>query len=325
MKNSWILILLTWVYCTSCDHAIQTDSAKKATVAPNTPATDPASGIFANTSNSLDAYWYQGKAELNVYELEQNRYQGIHPGEVLLIFVTEDFLTDKQVKNDNYQNDHSTPVLKTNAISRFTTGLYDYSMMTSVFTPVKTADYSRTLKVTNSSQDWCGQSLSQINLVGNDYRHRLFSYFESEGDQDKTIKADMLEDEIWNRVRQLGVDLPTGELAIIPSMNFLRLRHQNYQAYLANTTMSDYQGDVFAGEQLKVYTITYPRFNRSLAIVFEAKSPFKIVGWQDTYPSAFDDQARTSTARLKNTILEKYWSMNAATEANAAARENLGW
>lgn len=322
MKNNiiWMLLLLLF---TACEHQLKTDSAKTAAIYTSSENLTP--GIFANTTNSLDAYWYQGKAELNVYELEQNRYQGIHPGEVLLIFVSEDFLTDKQVKNDNYQNKNSTPILKTNAICRFTTGLYDYSMMTSVFTPVKTSAHSRTMKVTNSSQDWCGQSLSQINLLEGAYRHQLFSYFENEGDQDIKVSADILEDEIWNRVRQLGRDLPTGEFRIIPSMNYLRLRHQPYQAYQANVRIQAYNADDFSGEELIQYTISYPALNRKLTIVFEDESPYKIVGWQDTYPSAFDGKPRTSTARLKNTVLKKYWNMNADTDANANARKRLGW
>ncbi|MEL7426541.1 MAG: hypothetical protein AAFN81_26350 [Bacteroidota bacterium] len=86
-----------------------------------TTQADP--GPFANTVQGLDKYWYQGLGELNTYELEQNRYQGIHKGQLLLIFVSEDFLTDKQVKNDRYQNPNSTKILKTNSITRFTTGL----------------------------------------------------------------------------------------------------------------------------------------------------------------------------------------------------------
>ena len=45
-------------------------------------------------------YWTQGKAEVNVYELSQNRYKENHSGNVVSIFVTEDFLTEKQVKNE---------------------------------------------------------------------------------------------------------------------------------------------------------------------------------------------------------------------------------
>ena len=51
-------------------------------------------------SDRFSVYWNQGKAELARYELQQVRYGEIHQGDAVLIFVTEDFLKDKQVKYD---------------------------------------------------------------------------------------------------------------------------------------------------------------------------------------------------------------------------------
>jgi hypothetical protein len=44
--------------------------------------------------------WYAGVAEITRYELKQARYRDVHTGDAVLIFVTEDFLTDKQVKHE---------------------------------------------------------------------------------------------------------------------------------------------------------------------------------------------------------------------------------
>ena len=52
----------------------------------------------AALSQEFKDYWYSGEAELTRYELEQARYGEIHRGDAVLIFVTEDFRTDKQVK-----------------------------------------------------------------------------------------------------------------------------------------------------------------------------------------------------------------------------------
>ena len=46
-------------------------------------------------SEKFGDYWYQGKAELNRFELSQVRYGEIRKGDAVLIFVTEDFLKDK--------------------------------------------------------------------------------------------------------------------------------------------------------------------------------------------------------------------------------------
>ncbi len=61
-------------------------------------------------------YWTQGKAEVNVYELSQNRYKENHPGQLVSVFVTEDFLTDKQVKNERYTHPNSTWILTSHTL-----------------------------------------------------------------------------------------------------------------------------------------------------------------------------------------------------------------
>lgn len=279
---------------------------------------------FSNTGDKLDPYWYQGLGEINVYNLQQNRYKDIYDGQVVLIFVTEDFLTDKQVKNEQGKKNHSASVLKLNAINRFTTGIYDYSLMTSVFTPVQTSKWPATMKVTNTGQDWCGQVYSQVNLNKNgEYRQILHSYFEKEGDQENTSTADLLEDEIFNRIRMGWENLPEGKNNIIPSMNFLRLKHQPYAAYSATLSLSDYTGtEIKSDEPLKVYRIEYPEFDRVLDIVFQAKSPYIIEGWKDSYPSVFDQKIRSSIAIRQKTILDNYWSHHSPQDAKM--RENLG-
>ena len=52
-------------------------------------------------SQEFSDYWYAGKAELTSYHLTQSRYGGLHDGDAVLIFVTEDFSKDKQVKLDD--------------------------------------------------------------------------------------------------------------------------------------------------------------------------------------------------------------------------------
>ena len=87
---------------------------------------------------NFNSYWYQGKAELTSYNLEQARYGEMREGQAVLIFVTEDFSKSKQVKLDNpgAAGDDAEKVLKLNMTKKFDTGLYPYSMMSSVFTPV---------------------------------------------------------------------------------------------------------------------------------------------------------------------------------------------
>jgi len=180
--------------------------------------------ISEDEENILDPQWYKGLAEVSVYSLTQNRYKENHSGEAVMIFVTEDFLKDKQVKNDNYTSKFSTPIIKNNQIRRFTTGLYDYSIFTSIFTEAKNLENPQTLKITNSSQDWCGQSFLQLNKIERDYRIRGFSYFENEADSDKKISKNLIVDEIFNMIRIDDKLLPTGDFEAIPSTIYCRLK-----------------------------------------------------------------------------------------------------
>ncbi len=270
----------------------------------------------------LGDYWYQGKGEVNHYKLEQNRYKDIHPGEVVMIFVTEDFLTDKQVKNDTYQDKNSTSVLKMNQIRRFSTGIYDYSMMTSVFTPVDLKNHPQTLKVTLSSQDWCGHTFTQLNYKDNAYQYQLLSYFETEGDVGKRIEPALLEDELFNRIRMNPDLLPTGKIKMLPSTTFSRLKHKAFGQLDAVITRTKYDGSDFTGDNLMVYQVKYPEVDRTLEIIYEAREPYAIAGWKDSYPSAFDEQMRTTVATRTNTLMIPYWQDNALE--NTAMRKDLG-
>ncbi len=265
---------------------------------------------------SLPATGLAGKAELNRYRLEQGQYGTLHPGEAVLIFVTEDFLTDKQVKADA-PSDRAVPVMKTNISKKFVTGVYDYSLFTSVFTPLGLPLYPNTLKVSTSVQDWCGHSYQQVNYRNNGYAVSGKSYFEKIVDEDYTVEKAMLEDELWNRIRLDPAKLPIGDVRLIPGTMAARLRHKTLEPLPATTKLDDYLGVLYPGQFLRAYTVEYPTDNRTLVIVFEGRFPHKIVGWADTYRSR--DSLLTSRAVLTKTIQTDYWNHNAPADSGLRA------
>ena len=182
--------------------------------------------ITFGQTNSLNSsnYWTQGKAEVNVYELSQNRYKDNHPGQIVSVFVTEDFLTDKQVKNERYVNTNSTWILKNIQLRKFTTGVYDYSLFSSVFSPIDRTKFPQSLKVTATSQEWCGTIFTQLNLTGEKYKYEQRSYFEKEGDVLDVISKGFLEDELYTVLRMNPELLPKGDFPIIPALNFMQLK-----------------------------------------------------------------------------------------------------
>ncbi len=304
----------------SCQPTPQAD--QKAIAGAETKPVQNASFYFEAPSPGLSPYWYEGTAEISRYALQQNRYADLHPGEVVAIFVTEDFLTDKQVKNDNYANPNSIPILKLNLLSRFTTGLYDYSIMRSIFTPANSKTHPQTLKVTLASQDWCGQSFMQLNFRDGRYRCSTFSYFENEADTQADMPYAILEDELFNRIRMNPDGLPTGQLAMLPSTAILRLLHLPCEPQQVEASLGDYVGSDFKGANLRAYTIEYPLLKRSLQIVFQAEAPYLIEGWTDAYPSISDQKQRTTIARRTKTIKSKYWQLHGLEDVGL--RKELG-
>ena len=269
---------------------------------------EPTSTSIDKTIAQLDPIWFSGKAEISSYSLKQNRYKGVHNGEAIMIFVTEPFLTDKQVKSDDNNDKNSVSTLKNNQIRRFTTGLYDYSIFTSVFT---NANNAVTYKVTNSSQDWCGQSFMQLNKTKDGYNYELRSYFESEGDKNDKAADAILEDELYNYIRIDEDLLPTGSFKLLPSTHVSRLLHLPYSSIEAVGSIQTYNGDKMKGIQLKSYKVDMPSIKRKLEIVYDSSTQTnEIVGWIDSSPSVFDKKIRSTVAIRNEVIWSAYWGQN---------------
>ncbi|MEO5646864.1 MAG: hypothetical protein ABIQ56_00800 [Chitinophagaceae bacterium] len=271
----------------------------------------------SETSTIFQQTWYAGKAELSSYTLQQSRYGEIRNGEAVLIFVTEDFSTDKLVKlDDPGKTSNKLRVLKMNMTKKFFTGVYPYSMMLSVFTPVSNDGKEKTLKVDCSSQEWCGQTYSQLLLKGNNYHWQLHSYFEKEGEQEKELDNDLLEDELWNRIRINPATLPTGKISILPGLLWQRLSHNSIRKENAVLSLSG-AGSNGMDSSIKIYSIEYPSSDRTLKIYFNDFFPYEILGWEETYPDGFGKDKKmltTKAVRKKITWLD-YWKHNALADS----------
>lgn len=256
------------------------------------------------TPPAFDGYWYAGKAELSTYDVVQERYGETRQAEQVNVFVTEDFSRKKQVKLDDPQSAGSDrcPVLKLNSIRRFKTGIYDYSIMQSVFSPV---DGSKTLKTSSTIQDWCGQVFFQMNHNANgNYGTKSFSYFEEEGDAMSTIGNAVLEDEFWTKIRLGPEKIQTGKTQLIPSPVYARLRHKTLQAESAEIRIEK-------NNKENTLVIAYSDIPRVLKIYYENVSPYRITGWEETFKGSTQ-----SKGSLKQVILSAYWSQNSNTFSN---------
>ncbi|MFT4901291.1 MAG: hypothetical protein ACI81V_000560 [Lentimonas sp.] len=259
-------------------------------------------------SNAIRDYWFNG-AEINHYELSQNRYGQQHPGHVEFIFVTEPFLTEQQVKQESGTG-ASTDVLKLNALRTFNTGIYSYRTMTSTFSPIDLQAYPHALKSTTSVQDWCGQAFQQINRSVDGWRVQLRSYFQNEADQDFVLGDAWLEDELWLRVRLNPEQLPSGEFEMIPAALYTRFAHQPIQSARA-------LGRLIRKSERSTYTVTYPELGRQLMIEFDTAFPHVIREWSES-----DHNGTTRATLTHRRVNSEYWSEN--HPADRSKRKQLG-
>lgn len=244
-------------------------------------------------TENFKSYWFDGQAEITSYIFEQERYGEMREGTAVLIFVTEDFLPGTQVKADQ-PSETNIPVLKLNKTKNFITGIYPYSIMSSVFFPLE--EISHVLKISTSVQEWCGHTYTQLNNR-NKFEIKSHSYFEGEADQCFSLNKNPLEEELWTQIRINPDELPVGNIEIIPSFEFLRLSHQEIKPYTANVSLKLLDG-------IQNYTLHYPELERTLVIQFEPVFPYKLLGWSETSAKL------SAKATINKQIKSDYWSKN---------------
>lgn len=296
MKVYRLLLFLTislLVY--SCDSPEEKTETLKFSVSENHKAVKP-----RNVSQEFKEYWFSGKAEITTYNLLQERYGEIRSGKAVNIYVSEEFLPDQQVKA-NESAEANISVLKLNQTKSFNTGIYPYSIMTSTFSPISTQ--GNALKVSNSIQEWCGQVYLQLNNRKK-YEIESHSYFAGEADQKISLSKTWLENELWNRIRINPEELPTGELSLIPSFEYLRLHHKTVKGY--NATASLKQGD-----SISIYKLSYAELQRELTLFFQSRFPYEIEKWEEISAQNSKDTIPLKTTAVKiERIQSAYWQQN---------------
>ena len=253
------------------------------------------------------SYWYAGEAEIITFKLQQSRYGELREGSATLIYVTEDFVPEKQVKADRFQ-EGNTSVLKLNTVKKFVTGIYPYSTMQSTFMPLEEKK-QHALKVTSGVQEWCGQVFMQLNNR-EQFDIKGYSYFESQGDISKSLPKEVLENELWCTLRIDPKQLPVGEFQSIPSFEYLQLKHKPVNAYKAVGTLK--QDDITYS-----YILDYPELDRKLTITFMNTFPYIIQGWTEQNGT----DPKTVAKRITSKMLP-YWSKN--SNADQKLRKEFG-
>jgi hypothetical protein len=272
--------------------------------------------------------WGDGKAELAGYDLTFPRYGEPRRGTAVTIFIPEAFSKRLRVKADpgKHPDADLAPVMKLNLVQDFPTGVYDYKLMTSVFTtlsPEEGRPAGTPLKVSFSAQEWCGQAFAQLLFDKAAIRAESRSYFDGEADRSATLEypADgMAEDALLSWARGFaGPRLAAGErreVPMLPSLTFARLRHQPLQwgraaisrdASRSRVTVpaGTFEADVFRAAFVGGRTWTFH---------VERAAPHRVIRWESS------DGER---GQLVRSARMAYWEMNGRGKEKALAEIGL--
>lgn len=267
-------------------------------------------------------HWADGKAEVSSYEVAQPRYGELRSGYGVMIFVTEDLHRQTLLKVESpIREADRFYALKLNHLLKFTTGMYDYSVMTSVFSQVEGERHPFELRrISFSAQEWCGQVFDEALFSGGQINGRISSYFASEGRgayQLAQPECFASEDHLLIRVRELqGPVMALGEvreLTVLPSFWQLRQAHRPHA--LAS-------GRLHKAAEEQIQTAAGPLASvrwelhigpRQPTLWTEKAYPHRILRWEDGAGGRGD---------LLRTIRVPYWQLQA--NADEVFRRELG-
>jgi hypothetical protein len=183
------------------------------------------------------ATWGDGKAELASYDLVQPRYGELRSGTMVNIVVTEDFSWSERIKADPGAHPDSDirKVLKLNSQRTFLTGIYPYTVYTSVFTRIEAGDrmiVGAPLKIAFSAQEWCGVVYDELTVNPKRAELVTHTYFDSDNGPPRTLAIGddtLYGDGLLLSVRELtGAWIPTEATArpFLPSQMDTRFAHR---------------------------------------------------------------------------------------------------
>ena len=156
-----------------------------------------------HTGWAEDKLWDDGMAEVATYEAKRIVYGESRSFEYVYVLVKETFNEAYQAKTDDYARGDLYEVMKVNKFCRIPTQAYPYHYLTSLF--FKRNRPADLHKLTNTSQEWCGNTAKSFVEYGNSYVFDYFSYWDGQGNGSKNINREpWFEDQLSYTLRTLN-------------------------------------------------------------------------------------------------------------------------
>jgi len=274
----------------------------------------------ASASSDFWEWWGDGRAELSGYRMTVTRYGAARPAELALIYVTEPHDRRTWVKDDDASGRDRVEVLKLNQNLEFMTGIYPYSVMTSVFTPVDrwlTEPFSP-VRVTHAVQEWCGSYSHLVWPAPGRFRSLRLSYFAHEGERLSEVATEpgtLYEDALLIQLRELDGAFADGgdwEGWLVPELWRLRTSHRGTGPVRAHITREE-GTTALAGREVATTRFTLQAGDYRRTFEVERDPPRRVLGWTTS---------TGETAELLATERLAYWELN--RPGDESWREALG-
>ncbi|MBC7653417.1 MAG: hypothetical protein H7098_02965 [Oligoflexus sp.] len=183
--------LIISILCIACTNQSNSNQEKSSAVSQN-----------FNKEWANNKLWYDGLAEVAIYDAQRIVYKKQRNFEYTYITVSEDFNKEFRVKTDDYKRKDLYKVMKLNAFASIKTENYPYHYLSSMFFYFdKPWEMD---KMTTSSQEWCGNTFKEYLNEKNNYLMSYNSYFDEEGDGEQKIATETLfEDQLSYSLRSL--------------------------------------------------------------------------------------------------------------------------
>ncbi|MBA2661443.1 MAG: hypothetical protein H0U74_04065 [Bradymonadaceae bacterium] len=257
-----------------------------------------------NASSPFWQHWGDGQAELTSYTGVIARYGEPREATAVLIYVTEAMDRRTWVKDEATQAPDRVSVLKLNRTTKFSTGLYPYSVMTSVFSPVDDFGHERfqPVKVDLSVQEWCGHVFHAIWPGPARLLSRITSYFASEGDAEDVLEVApkaLYQDALPIQLRELDAPFAGGANwsgTLVPTLWHHRVAHKPLQPVEATIVRDNDSLDGLAATR---FVLRYGEHTETYYI--EKEAPRRLLGWEHSDGTRF---------RLLRTTRLPYWQLN---------------
>lgn len=259
----------------------------------------------ASATSRFWEHWGDGRAELASYRITVPRYGESRAGELVLIYVTEPHDRLTWIKDDGVEAPDRVEVVKLNVNLKFLTGIYPYSVMTSVFSPVDDwgGERFQPVKIGLTAQEWCGHYLHQMWPGADAVRSLRISYFASDGEsltRSSVPEGALYEDALLIQLRELDGPFAEGgdwRGPMVPSLWNIRRGVGSPEPVEATITREEV---VDADDRtLTRFTVRYGDFVGEYDV--EEEYPHRIVEWRTSVGD---------TARLVATRRLPYWNQN---------------